>query len=243
MSPPVKSVCGSGSLRRVQGKHSDRTHEQSQDVENRWILDEIECCESLTGSVRIAPASRATWAIRCAEEGTRWVSECAYAYPNKRTAWKKNIQVVQTPAEPPKWGRMALAMIGWMRNSSSELRKIAAADTTSPGFRASLYEFRLCIWRSVTLGISEPTAWNLRRCGLLGFAALSRLRNSLGVMELHSHSKQPFLRRTLAAVAGWPKAPSAFTHVGTRLAVRRCRLARWNRRSPKWRETDCWDFS
>ena len=50
-------------------------------------------------------------------------------------------------------------------------------------------DFRSCIWRGVALGISEPIAWNLRRCGALGFAALGRLRNSLRVLELHSHSK------------------------------------------------------
>jgi hypothetical protein len=44
---------------------------------------------------------------------------------------------VQTPAEPPKRGRMAFAAIGWMRKISSELRNTAAADSASPGFRSN----------------------------------------------------------------------------------------------------------
>jgi hypothetical protein len=121
---------------------------------------------------------------------------------------------------------MALAVIGWMRNSSSELRKIAAADTTSPGFRASVYEFRSCIWRGVALGISEPIAWNLRQCGVLGFAALGRLRNSLRVMEWHSRSKHQFLRRTLAAIAGWPTLYQRLPVLVLDLPSEKCRLAR-----------------
>ena len=37
------------------------------------------------------------------------------------------MQAVQTPAEPPNHGRIALAIIGWHKNNNAELRKMAAA--------------------------------------------------------------------------------------------------------------------
>jgi hypothetical protein len=37
------------------------------------------------------------------------------------------MQAVQTPAEPPNHGRITLAIIGWHKNKSAELRKMAEA--------------------------------------------------------------------------------------------------------------------
>jgi len=42
----------------------------------------------------------------------------------RSTTWKKSMQVTHTPAEPPKRGRMALAMMGCTKNSRVELQAI-----------------------------------------------------------------------------------------------------------------------
>jgi hypothetical protein len=45
-------------------------------------------------------------------------------------AWKKSMQMIQTAGEPPRMGRIILAIIGWTQNRSPALTNMVTANKT-----------------------------------------------------------------------------------------------------------------